>query len=104
MLTHMLLIPEDLSIQTVLLDVLHARFDLAFALRVISFTGVYPESGCRRIRMEALVQRQLPVLFVDHHQLGLIVNTLLGQATKVPHRLIMELDKKLGVQRAKYHS
>ncbi len=59
-----------------------------------------PESSRGGILMKPLVERQFAVLFVDHHQLGLIVNALIRQATEVPQGFVMELDKRLGIQRA----
>ncbi|MNE85856.1 hypothetical protein D3C76_1468900 [compost metagenome] len=52
-----------------------------------------------RILVEALVQRQLTVLLVDHHHLGLIVDALLGDAAEVAEGLVVHLDKPFGIQR-----
>ncbi len=99
-LTHVFLIPEDFTVEAILLDVLNTGFHLALALRVIAFAGMDPESSRGGILMKPLVERQFAVLFVDHHQLGLIVNALIRQATEVPQGFVMELDKRLGIQRA----
>lgn len=85
--THMRLIPEDFAVKAILLDVLHAGFHLALALRVIAFTGMDAEPGCGGIRVEALVESQFPVLLVDDDQLGLIINALLRQAAEVAQGL-----------------
>src|SRR5690606_7034000 len=82
------------------LDVLDPGLHLALALRVVALTGVdaVVSGGC--ILVEALIERQLTILLVDHYHLGLIVDALLGDAAEVTEGLIMHLDKPLGVQRA----
>lgn len=98
-LAHVFLIPEGFTVESILLDVLHAGFHLALALRIVGFAGMDPEPRRGGIIMESLVEDQFPVMLVDHHQLGLIVNALLGPATEVPQGFVMKLDKRLGIQR-----
>src|SRR5690606_41595048 len=56
---------EALAIQAVLLDVLHAGFHLALALRVVTLTGVDPVASGGGVLMETLVQGQLAIALVD---------------------------------------
>src|SRR5690606_35246719 len=89
---------EALAIQTVLLDVLDAGFHLALALGVIALAGVDPVAGGGGVVMEALVQGQLAIALIDHHQLGLIVDALLSDATKIAESLVVQLDEGLGIK------
>src|SRR5690554_3146118 len=98
MLAQMLLITKRLAIEAVPFDILDAGLDLAFALWVVALTGVDTKSSRSCILVEPLVELQFAVLLLNHHQLGLVVHTLFGQAAKIAESLVMQLDELLGIQ------
>ncbi len=51
--------------------------------------------------MKTLVEGQLPVFLLNHHQLGLVVHQLFRHAAKVAQRFVMQLDELPGIQRLK---
>src|SRR3546814_1023117 len=87
------LVLEVLAVEAVTLDVLDPGLHLTLALRVIALAGMDAVPDGSRILVDALVQRQLTVLLVDHHHLGLIVDALLGDAAEVAEGLVVQ-DRK----------
>ena len=82
-----------IAVQAITLDIFNACLDLAFGLRVITFTDPDIQADLGGIAMETLIEDHFPVLLVDHHQFGLVVDTFFRNAAKVTERLIMHLNK-----------
>ena len=88
---------EDLTGEGVVLDVLDPGLDLALALGVVALAGVDAEPGGSGIGGKALVEVQLAILLVQHHQFGLVVDALLGTAAEVAEGGIVQADEGGGV-------
>jgi hypothetical protein len=65
-LAYIRLTAEHLAVQAVLFYILDRSLDLTFALRVIPLSGMNAAPDGGGILVEALIQRQLPVLLADH--------------------------------------
>ncbi len=84
---------EDLAIKAIVLDVLDPGLDLALAFRIIALTGVNAEPRPSGIGTKGLVKFQLPVLLVQHHQRGLVIDALFWPTSKVTEGRIMQPDE-----------
>ena len=88
---------EDLAGKRVALDVLDPGLDLALALGVVALAGMDAEPGGGGVGGKGLVQFQLPILLVQYHQAGLVVDTLLGTTAEVVEGGIVQPDEGGGV-------
>ncbi len=88
---------EDLAGQRVALDVLDPGLDLALALGVVALAGIDAEPGGGGVGGKGRVQVQLPVLLVQHHQPGLVIDALLGATAKVAEGGIVQADEGGGI-------
>ena len=94
---------EDLAGQRVALDVLDPGLDLALALAlalalgVVALAGIDAEPGGGGVGGKGRVRVQLPVLLVQHHQLGLVIDALLGATAKVAEGGIVQADEGGGI-------
>ncbi len=88
---------EDLAGQGVALDVLDPGLDLALALGVVALAGMDAEPGGSGVGGKGLVQFQLPILLVQYHQAGLVVDTLLGTTAEIAEGGIVQADEGGGV-------
>jgi hypothetical protein len=69
---------ENPAMEPVVFGVLHPCFHLTLILRRVSLTSMNAKTGCCGIGVKCLAQLQLPILLMQHHQLGLIADAFLG--------------------------